>query len=598
MGKRILLLEKERNLAHFLSLELQKEQYRVDQVEEGQKALSMALQTDYDLILLNAQLGDMTAQDFADKLSRTKPASVIMVLDHREELQDQIETIQRFAVSYIYKPVIIENLVARISAIFRGRDFIDQHCSQMKVPTSYRNLRMDVEHHTVYRGEEMIALTRREYDLLATLMGSKKVLTREQLLESVWKYESATETNIVDVYIRYLRSKLDVKGQKSYIKTVRGVGYTMQEQKSSCSFVTAFLRGFLYIDMQFGLCYNQLWRIRLMKIIKKLMQIVLAVFFFGLLATSAVLADDADSEGWQFVQENGRTYYKKGDIKETDWRVIDGKTYYFDYNGEMVVGWQYIPMPVKGYTIGPYPNGIRLEGSPMPEWYYFDKNGVLQEFVGWKALEVKTKDSVGRKYGEKRTNPEDKEEKSFYTNYYFNQNHSLETGWLYDQSNWYYLAKTEINGENYIGGERRAGWINDGSAWYYLDPETGIMQTGWKQIGNKWYYLRSSGAMATGWYQEDSTWYYLDSENGDMKTGWQYLGNKWYYLRSSGAMATGWVKDGSTWYYLNASNGDMKTGWAKVNGNWYYLNSNGAMVTGSQTIDGKVYNFASSGEWI
>ena len=335
-----------------------------------------------------------------------------------------------------------------------------------------------------------------------------------------------------------------------------------------------------------------------MKTIKKLMQIALAVFFFGLLATSAVLADDADSEGWQFVQENGRTYYKKGDIKETDWRVIDGKTYYFDYNGEMVVGWQYIPMPVKGYTIGPYPNGIRLEGSPMPEWYYFDKNGVLQEFVGWKALEVKTKDSVGRKYGEKRTNPEDKEEKSFYTNYYFNQNHSLETGWLYDQSNWYYLAKTEINGENYIGGERRAGWINDGSAWYYLDSETGIMQTGWKQIGNKWYYLRSSGAMATGWYQEDSTWYYLDAENGDMKTGWQYLGNKWYYLRSSGAMATGWVKDGSTWYYLNASNGDMKTGWTKVNGKWYYLNSNGAMVTGSQTIDGKVYNFASSGEWI
>jgi len=295
-----------------------------------------------------------------------------------------------------------------------------------------------------------------------------------------------------------------------------------------------------------------------MKIIKKLMQIALAVFFFGLLATSAVLADDADSEGWQFVQENGRTYYKKGDLKETYWRVIDGKYYYFDpLSGEMVVGWQYIPFPSKGSTIGPYPNGIRLEGFPKSEWYYFDKNGVLQEFVGWEALEVKTKDSVGRKYGEKRTNPEDKEEKSFYTNYYFNQDHSLKTGWL-----------------------------------------TGIMQTGWKQLGNKWYYLRSSGAMATGWYQEGSTWYYLDAENGDMKTGWQYLGNKWYYLRSSGAMATGWVKDGSTWYYLNASNGDMKTGWTKVGGNWYYLNSSGAMVTGSQTIDGKVYNFASSGEWI
>ena len=229
MGKRILLLEKEKSLAHFLSLELQKEHYRVDLAEKGQKALSMALQTDYDLVLLNVKLGDMTAQEFADKLSLTKPASVIMVLDHLEDLQDVLEVVQRFAVSYIYKPVIIENLVERISAIFRGRDFIDQHCGQMKIPTSYRNLRIDVANHTVYRGDELIALTRREYDLLATLMGSKKVLTREQLLESVWKYESATETNIVDVYIRYLRSKIDVEGQKSYIKTVRGVGYTMQD---------------------------------------------------------------------------------------------------------------------------------------------------------------------------------------------------------------------------------------------------------------------------------------------------------------------------------------------------------------------------------
>ena len=80
--------------------------------------------------------------------------------------------------------------------------------------------------------------------------------------------------------------------------------------------------------------------------------------------------------------------------------MIDGKYYYFDpLSGEMVVGWQYIPFPSKGSTIGPYPNGIRLEGFPKSEWYYFDKNGVLQEFVGWKALEIKTKDSVGRKYG-------------------------------------------------------------------------------------------------------------------------------------------------------------------------------------------------------
>ena len=134
----------------------------------------MALQTDYDLIFTECSSRGYDSPGFAEQLSRTKPASVIIVLDHREELQDQLETIQRFAVSYIYKPVIIDDLVARIAAIFRGRDFIDQHCSQMKVPTSYRNLRMDVEHHTVYRGEEMIALTRREYDLLATLWEARK----------------------------------------------------------------------------------------------------------------------------------------------------------------------------------------------------------------------------------------------------------------------------------------------------------------------------------------------------------------------------------------------------------------------------------------
>ena len=158
MVKRVLLVENEKQIARFIDLELQKEGYQVDVVEDGKAGL-----------------------------------------------------------------------VDKITAIFRGRDYIDQHCSQMKIPTSYRNLRIDVEHHTVYRGKDMISLTRREYDLLATLMGSKGVVTRDQLLESVWKYESTGETNIVDVYIRYLRGKIDLPGQKSYIKTVRGIGYAMQD---------------------------------------------------------------------------------------------------------------------------------------------------------------------------------------------------------------------------------------------------------------------------------------------------------------------------------------------------------------------------------
>ena len=308
-----------------------------------------------------------------------------------------------------------------------------------------------------------------------------------------------------------------------------------------------------------------------MKKFKIMMQVGLTVFFFALLATSTVFADDVDSEGWQFVQENGRTYYKKGEIKETAWRVIDGKYYYFDHvSGEMVVGWQYIPMPDKGSTIGPYPNGIRLEYMPMSKWYYFNQDGVLQEFVGWQQLELKDSLTVGKKHGEGWEGPEVL--KLAY--YYFDQDHSLKTGWLYDQSNWYYLAKTDINGENYIGGERRAGWINDNSTWYYLDPTTATIQTGWQYLGNKWYYLRSSGAMATGWYLDGSTWYYLDAQNGDMKTGWIYVDNTWYYLRSSGAMVTGWFQ---------------------VNGKWYYAYSSGALAVNT-TVDGYYVNY--NGEWV
>lgn len=229
MAKRILLVENEKNLARFVTLELQKEAFLLDVVETGSQGLALARENDYDLFLLNYDLQDMTASEFARQLSLFKPASVIIVLASREEIKEHADEIQRFAVSYTVKPFIISDLVEKVSDIFRGRDFIDQHCSKLKTPTAYRNLRVDLKNHIVYRGEEVIALTRREYDLLVTLMSNQKVMSREQLLERVWKYEGATETNVVDVYIRYLRSKVDIAGQTSYIKTVRGIGYAMQE---------------------------------------------------------------------------------------------------------------------------------------------------------------------------------------------------------------------------------------------------------------------------------------------------------------------------------------------------------------------------------
>lgn len=176
--------------------------------------------------------------------------------------------------------------------------------------------------------------------------------------------------------------------------------------------------------------------------------------------------------------------------------------------------------------------------------------------------------------------------------YYFDNNYVVKTGWIYEDGNWYYLNKLGNFGDDSYNplpiGEVAKGWTQDfhvtididrskPAPWYYLDA-SGKMLTDWQKVNGKWYYFGSSGSMATGWKYVRGKWYYLDNKNGDMKTGW--------------------YQDGSTWYYLDPSNGDMKIGWTKVNGKWYYLNSNGAMVTGSQTIDGKVYNFASSGEWI
>lgn len=147
-----------------------------------------------------------------------------------------------------------------------------------------------------------------------------------------------------------------------------------------------------------------------------------------------------------------------------------------------------------------------------------------------------------------------------------------------------------------IQGHSIDGWKLISGTWYYYKNST--KQTGWQKINDTLYYLDASGKMRTDWEKVNGKWYYFES-SGSMATGWKYVRGNWYYLdNKNGDMKTGWYKDGSTWYYLDPTNGDMKKGWIKVGGNWYYLNSSGAMVTGSQTIDGKVYNFASSGEWI
>ena len=282
-----------------------------------------------------------------------------------------------------------------------------------------------------------------------------------------------------------------------------------------------------------------------MKKFKIMMQVLLAVFFFGLLATSTVFAD---TTGGQFVDKDNRKYYIKDDHKAIYWHKIDGKMYYFDDDGEMVVGWQYLEIPGTGYRDDLFDNRPVFEIGLQYKWYYFDQDGVLQEFVGKQVLEAKTDTNIDKYHGEQYDSPAEKRV------YYFEDQrsyHTLKTGWVYDDGQWYYLQKdggfeSRINSLKI--GELARDWINDDSTWCYLDTTTGIMQTGWKHLGNKWYYLSSSGAMATGWVKDGSTWYYLNANNGDMKTGWFQVNGKWYYAYSSGALAVSTKVDG---YYVN-----------------------------------------------
>ncbi|TCD46027.1 DNA-binding response regulator [Streptococcus sp. X16XC17] len=231
MVKKILIAGRERNLSHFVSMELQKQEYLVDYAATGKEALMLVHETDFDLILMSFQLPDMSSKVLSDSILNIKPATVIIVAVDSVDAKKYGEEILSYAVSYVIKPFVISELVQEVNLIFRGRDFIDEHCKQVKLHAAYRDLKIDFQNRTVSRGQEMINLTRREYDLLATLMSSQETMTREQLLDRVWKYEATTETNVVDVYVRYLRGKLDLPGQESYIRTVRGVGYAMRDEK-------------------------------------------------------------------------------------------------------------------------------------------------------------------------------------------------------------------------------------------------------------------------------------------------------------------------------------------------------------------------------
>ncbi|MBP3653434.1 MAG: response regulator transcription factor [Clostridia bacterium] len=225
MADRILIVEDEEKLARFVELELMHEGYEVDKALDGRMGLTMAEDNGYALLLLDVMLPGMSGLELLRRLRRTKDTPVIMVTA-RDQVMDKVTGLDMGADDYITKPFEIEELLARIRVCLRKRAPAKE---AVKVLSS-GSLVLDPARHELRFGDTPITLTQREFALLQVLMENRSiVLSREVLLEKVWGYEYAGETNVVDVYIRYLRSKIDDAFGVKHIHTVRGVGYVFRD---------------------------------------------------------------------------------------------------------------------------------------------------------------------------------------------------------------------------------------------------------------------------------------------------------------------------------------------------------------------------------
>ena len=226
MAERILLVEDEEKLARMVELELRYEGYEVEKAFDGRSGLEKALSGNFDLVLLDIMLPALSGMEVLRRLRRESDLPVIM-LTARDTVGDKVAGLDSGADDYITKPFAIEELLARIRAALRkGRTAVQNHSALLTAGV----LTMDTERHTVTVGETPVELTRREFDLLHYLLENKeKVVTRESLLDHVWGYDYVGETNAVDVYIRFLRAKLEEPFGIKLIHTVRGVGYVLRE---------------------------------------------------------------------------------------------------------------------------------------------------------------------------------------------------------------------------------------------------------------------------------------------------------------------------------------------------------------------------------
>ena len=219
----ILLIEDEAALAKFVKLELEYEGYDVTIAAEGLSGLSTAREKSPDLILLDWMLPGISGIEICRRLRQTGDKVPIIMLTAKDEVGDRVEGLDAGADDYLIKPFSIEELLARVRASLRRNQEDNTDLLQFSDLTLNRSTR------EVYRQNRLIELTAKEFELLEYLITHpKQVLTRDQILERVWGYDFLGDSNIIEVYVRYLRLKLEANQEPRLIKTVRGVGYVMK----------------------------------------------------------------------------------------------------------------------------------------------------------------------------------------------------------------------------------------------------------------------------------------------------------------------------------------------------------------------------------
>ena len=227
MAAKILIVEDETRIARFVELELTHEGYAIDKAADGRMGLDMALQGGYDLILLDVMLPGLNGLEVLRRL-RNESQTPVILLTARDSVADKVGGLDMGANDYVTKPFAIEELLARIRAVLRSAEPDRGEVREQVLRCG--DLVLDPARHTVAFREEPVNLTYKEFLLLQTLMENRSiVLGRDTLLERVWGFDYMGETNVVDVYIRYLRQKLDDRYGVKIIHTVRGVGYVVKE---------------------------------------------------------------------------------------------------------------------------------------------------------------------------------------------------------------------------------------------------------------------------------------------------------------------------------------------------------------------------------